>query len=130
MQSLLNPWFIWTSFTHNTTAFMMLNSLSNLNVACNPDLGFEAVLETVSNTPTLFDTLILDNIVHAESDSVFVFMTKDQFCLNSLLYLKRLSIRYNKVISADYRFITECMPELHTLSAGYNYISANKLSEI
>ena len=95
-------------------AFMHLPRLKVLNMACDRFIGYLPVMRAMAAAPFLLDTLVIDAI----SDQLTV-LSPEQFNASSLSHLKRLSLRYDKIVTVDVRVLQQITTIEH-LNLGYN----------
>ncbi|KAK2175253.1 hypothetical protein NP493_742g01062 [Ridgeia piscesae] len=101
------------------SAFFPLSRLKSLNLACNKRIGLDDATEAIRKATNIsLETVILDDV-----SNVTVILNKRVFG-DHLRALRRLSLRANDMIAVDVRMM-HLLPELRTVSAGYNPMSAD-----
>ncbi len=107
--------------TLSPNAFSYFPYLQTLVITCNHFLGLSPALAAVQNLNTkVLHTLVLDGLGGYYSSS-FSKVTYSNFCSQSTLTIKRLTLRGNKMILIDFVILNStCLPMLEYIALGYN----------
>ncbi len=110
--------------TLSPTAFSYFPYLQTLVITCSQHLGLSRALATVQHLNTkVLHTLVLDGLGGRHVSSPLSKVTYTNFCSQSTLSIKRLTLRQNRIIILDISiFNSTCLPLLEYIAVGYNSI--------
>ncbi len=110
--------------TLSPKAFSYFPYLQILVIVCSHSLGLSPALAAVQylNTKVLH-TLVLDGLGGTDISSTFSKVTYSNFCSQSTLSIKRLTLRGNRIMILDISILNStCLPMLEYVAIGYNSI--------
>ncbi len=110
--------------TLSPKAFSYFPYLQTLVIVCSHYLGLSPVLAAVQHLNTkVLHTLVLDGIGGITSSSPLGVVTYSNFCSQSTLSIKRLTLRGNRILKIDASLLNStCLPKLEYIALGYNTI--------
>ena len=109
--------------------FSNLPNLRNLNIACNRDIGYKALIRVLwSTTNSAIDSVIMDSVERGGEANMLNFngVCDTPFAKK----LRRLSVRQNNIIAVDGNYFGRCLSNVQWLNIGFNNIMFFKKHEL